>query len=167
MRHFLLTLALLAPLPALAQTTPTPKLPPANPLPYEDPDAAAVMRPINGIFAAIARRDGQAALPFVRAEGRATATGNKPDGTPVINSRTWAEFAAALTAGPERFEERMSTPAIEVDGDIAMVWGDYVFLIDGKVSHCGVDHFDLVRENGAWKVLNITWSRRTTGCAAR
>jgi len=27
-----------------------------------------------------------------------------------------------------------------------------------------VDHFDLVRENGAWKVQNVTWSSRTTGC---
>jgi len=27
-----------------------------------------------------------------------------------------------------------------------------------------LDHFDLIRENGAWKVQNITWSSRTTGC---
>jgi hypothetical protein len=82
----------------------------------------------------------------------------------VINGRSWAEFAAGLTPGPERYEERMPAPAIEIDGDIAMAWGDYVFLVDGKVAHCGVNHFDLVREAGAWKVLNITWSRRTTGC---
>ncbi|NYT40187.1 hypothetical protein HZY97_05430 [Sphingomonas sp. R-74633] len=160
-------LAFLAPLPALAQTgptTPTQKLPPANPLPYEDPEVAAVMTPINALFAAIARRDGQAALPYVRAEGRATATGTKPDGTPVITSHSWAEFAAGITPGPERFEERMTGPAVEIDGDIAMVWGDYVFLVDGKTRHCGVDHFDLVRDNGSWKILNVTWSRRTTGC---
>lgn len=167
MRILVLSLALLAPLPALAQITPTPKLPPANPLPYEDPDAAAVLAPIHGLFAAIAKRDGQAALPFVRAEGRATAAGVRPDGTPVVNGKSWSEFAAGLTAGPERFEERMGHPAIETDGDIAMVWGDYVFLIDGKVSHCGVNHFDLVREAGSWKVLNVTWSRRTTGCPAQ
>jgi hypothetical protein len=156
-------LALLAP-PALAQTTPVAPIVKGTALPPPGAEEAAVMAPITGIFAAIARRDGQAALPYVRAEGRATATGNKPDGTPVVNGRSWAEFAAGLTAGPERFEERMPSPAIEVDDDIAMVWGDYVFLIDGKVVHCGVNHFDLVRENGAWKVLNITWSRRITGC---
>ena len=47
-----------------------------------------------------------------------------------------------------------------------MVWSPYVFTIDGKVHHCGVDHFDLVREAGAWKVLSVTWSQRTAGCTA-
>ncbi|MDP5278119.1 hypothetical protein Q9Q95_04220 [Sphingomonas sp. DG1-23] len=165
MRHLTsLGLALLAPLPALAQTTPVAPIVKGTALPPPGTEEVAVLAPINGIFAAIASRDGQAAMPFVRPEGRATATGNKPDGTPVVNSRSWADFAAGLTAGPERYEERMPAPAIEVDGDIAMAWGDYVFLIDGKVAHCGVNHFDLVRESGAWKVLNVTWSRRTTGC---
>ncbi|AQR72713.1 hypothetical protein BXU08_02630 [Sphingomonas sp. LM7] len=155
---------MLLPLLLALQTTPVAPIVKGTALPPPGTEEAAVLAPINGIFTAIARRDGQAALPHVRAEGRATATGTKPDGTPVINGRSWTEFAGGLTAGPERYEERMPSPAIEVDGDIAMVWGDYVFLIDGKVAHCGVNHFDLVREAGAWKVLNITWSRRTTGC---
>ncbi len=80
-----------------------------------------------------------------------------------MNRRSWADFAAAIKPGADASRSH-AQPAIEIDGDIAMVWGDYVFLVDGKVDHCGVDHFDLVRENGAWKVLNVTWSRRTTGC---
>jgi hypothetical protein len=162
-----IALAVLAPLPALAQTTPVAPIVKGTALPPPGSEEAAVLAPINGIFAAIAARDGNAVLPFVRAEGHATAAGNKPDGTPVVNSRSWADFAGGLKPGPERYEERMASPAIEVDGDIAMTWGDYVFLVDGKVVHCGVNHFDLVRENGAWKVLNVTWSRRTTECPAQ
>src|SRR3546814_10786446 len=37
-------------------------------------------------------------------------------------------------------------PAVEIDGDIAMVWAPYTFLLDGKPHHCGIDHFDLIRE---------------------
>lgn len=155
---------ILLPLLLALQTTPVAPIVKGTALPPPGTEEAAVLTPINGIFAAIAQRDGQAALPHVRADGRVTAAGNKPDGTPVVNGRSWADFAAGIKPGAERFEERMSAPAIEIDGDIAMVWGDYVFLIDGKTAHCGVNHFDLVRENGAWKVLNITWSRRTTGC---
>ena len=55
--------------------------------------------------------------------------------------------------------------AVDIDGDIAMVWSPYVFTIDGKVAHCGTDHFDMVREDGRWKIANLTWSKRTTGCA--
>jgi hypothetical protein len=32
--------------------------------------------------------------------------------------------------------------------------------------NCGFDHFDLVREAGAWKVMNLTFSSRLTGCPA-
>ncbi len=155
---------MILPLLLALQTTPVAPIVKGTALPPPASDEAAVLTPINGLFAAIAARNGQAALPFVRGEGRATATGTKPDGTPVVNSRSWADFAAGLTPGPQRYEERMPAPAIEIDGDIAMAWGDYVFLVDGKVAHCGVNHFDLVRENGAWKVLNVTWSRRTNGC---
>lgn len=158
---------ILLPLLLALQTTPVAPIVKGTALPPPAAEEAAVLAPINGIFAAIAARDGQAVLPFVRAEGRATAAGNKPDGAPVVNSRSWADFAAGLKPGSEKFEERMPSPAIEVDGDIAMAWGDYAFLVDGKVVHCGVNHFDLVRESGVWKVLNVTWSRRTTGCPAK
>ncbi len=159
---------MLLPLLLLAlQTTPVAPIVKGTALPPPGTEEAAVLAPINGLLAAIARRDGQAALAHVRPEGRITAAGTRPDGTPVVNGKSWATFAAEFTPGPERHEERLSSPAIEVDGDIAMVWADYVFLIDGKTSHCGVNHFDLVRENGAWKILNVTWSRRATGCPGR
>ncbi|RYE03243.1 MAG: hypothetical protein EOP61_05450 [Sphingomonadales bacterium] len=159
MRHLLLTLALLAPLPALAQTTTTQKLPPANPLPYEDAEAAAVLAPINAIFAALEAGDKNALLAQVYPEGRVTAAG---DGK--VRQFSFTQFAERVS--PERaFKERIWNPAIEIDGDIAMVWAPYDVHVAGKIANCGIDHFDLVRENGAWKVMNITFSSRTTGCA--
>ena len=47
-----------------------------------------------------------------------------------------------------------------------MVWAPFVVRVGGKVSNCGVDHFDLARENGTWKVMNISFSSRTAGCPA-
>jgi hypothetical protein len=68
---------------------------------------------------------------------------------------------ARFTPGPERFAETMADPTVLIDGDIAMVWGRYSFSIDGKLHHCGVDHFDLVREAGQWKIANLSWTRTT------
>lgn len=127
-------------------------------------DEAAVMAPIDAMFAGLTARDGQAILAQVRSDGAATAAVERPDGTRSVSRRSWAEFAAGLRPGPERFEERMHDPLVRIDGDVAMVWGRYDFLVDGRMHHCGVNHFDLVRENGAWKVLNVTWSHRTEGC---
>jgi len=142
------------------------RLPPANPLPYADPAAAAVMAPIDAMFRGLAAHDGAAILAQVRPEGGATVAMERPDGGRTIRRLGWAEFAAGVKPGPDRLEERLTDSVVEVDGDIAMVWGPYTFTVNGKIHHCGVDHFDLVREGGAWKVLNVTWTQRTTGCPA-
>ena len=125
---------------------------------------AAIMAPINALFAGLAARDSAAILAQLRADGGATVASEKADGTRSVRHMSWPEFAAGIKPGPEKYEERISSPAIEIDGDIAMVWAPYIFFVDGKAHHCGVDHFDLVREAGTWKILNITWSQRTTGC---
>jgi len=167
MKALLLAAALLLPSTAYAQTTSTDRLPPANPLPYADADSAAVMAPVSRLLAALAARDPAALLAQLRPDGGATIATEGADGQHTVRHLTWAEFADNLKPGPEKFDERLSDPAIEVDGDIAMVWAPYVFRIDGKVSHCGIDHFSLVRENGAWKIANISWTKRTTGCPAQ
>lgn len=164
MKHILLAAALLVPGIAAAQSgpvTPMRKLPPANPVAYQDVDAAAVLAPVNAIFAALEAGDSAALLRHVYPDGRVTAVG---DGR--VRQQSFAQFASGVR--PERaFKERITNPAIEVDGDIAMVWAPYTVTIAGKPANCGIDHFDLVREAGAWKVMNITFSSRETGCPAQ
>jgi hypothetical protein len=141
-------------------------LPPAKPVPYSVPDVGAVMTPIHRLFDALAARDPAIVAEVTLPEGLATSVETGPDGMPVRRHTKWADFAARLTGGTERLEERISDPAVEIDGDVAMVWAPYVFRIDGKLHHCGYDHFDLIRADGRWKILNITWSSRTRGCPA-
>ena len=148
----------------LAQVTPMQPMPKGTGLPPPGTDEGAVMAPINALFAGLAARDSAAILAQLRPDGGATVANEAPNGTRTVRHMSWAEFAAGVKPGPEKYEERISNPAIEIDGDIAMVWAPYTFLIDGKAHHCGVDHFDLVREVGAWKIVNITWSARATGC---
>lgn len=149
---------------ALLLAADTAKLPKWNALPMDGSAEAAVMAPINGMFAGLEARDGAIILAQTRPEGGATVAMEKPDGSHAIRHLSWADFVGGIKPGPERYQEKLLDPAVEVDGDVAMVWSRYVFTVDGKAQHCGVDHFDLVRENGGWKVLNVTWSQRTTGC---
>lgn len=159
-----MTPSLLIPLLLAAATD---KLPPANALPPPDNDTAAVLASINALFAGMAARDGAAILAQVRPDGRVTQVVDSADGNPAVNSASWAEFAERMKASTQKLDERITNPAVDIDGDIAMVWSPYVFFIDGKLSHCGVDHFDLVREGGRWRIFNITYSKRTTGCPAQ
>jgi hypothetical protein len=148
----------------LAQITPVQPMPKGTGLPPPGTDEGAVMAPINAMFAGLAARDSAAILAQLRPDGGATVASEKADGTRSVRHLSWADFTAGIKPGPEKYEERITNPAIEIDGDIAMVWAPYVFLVDGKAHHCGIDHFDLVREAGSWKILNVTWSQRTTGC---
>ncbi len=86
---------------------------------------------------------------------RRTTLGNGADG-----------FAKAIgTPHPDVFDERIANPRVQIDGDLASVWVDYGFFAGPKFSHCGVDHFLLVRnESGAWLILELADTRRTTGC---
>lgn len=150
-----------------AQTRVSDRLPPANPIPLADADTGAVMAPVNAFLAGIAASDPSAIAAAVRPDGGATYAVENTDGTRSITRRSWADVAARFAPGGDRFDERISDPAIESDGDVAMVWAPYVFRVNGKVQHCGIDHFDLIREGGTWKIANASWSSRTTGCEAR
>jgi hypothetical protein len=155
---------------ALAAQTMSPQITPMQPmpkgtgLPPPGTEEAAVMAPVDRFLAALAAHDATAMLAQTRPDGGVTVALERPDGARTVRHLDWAGFAATVKPGPERYEEVLTDPAVEVDGDIAMIWSPYVFKVDGKIVHCGTDHFDLVREGGAWKLVNITWSQRATGC---
>ncbi|MEO6432536.1 MAG: nuclear transport factor 2 family protein [Sphingomicrobium sp.] len=138
-------------------------LPPAAPVSQPAFDHADVLIPIDAAFAAFEAGDGAALLRHVYPNGRVTAVGTTPSGSHGIRESSFAEFATKLSSGGG-FRERISDPAIEVDGDIALVWAPFTVETGGKVASCGTDHFDLVRQSGVWKIMNITFSSRTSGC---
>ena len=138
------------------------KLPPAQPIPQPSFEAANVLAPIQQLFAAFEAGDSATMLRLVYPDGRVTATGQRANSSG-LRQESWAQFAQRLTPAGG-FQERISDPAIEIDGDVAMVWAPFVVRVNGKISNCGFDHFDLVRDQGAWKVMNLTFSSRTAGC---
>ena len=138
------------------------KLPPAQALPPPSSDEEAVLAPVNALLASFSAGDSAAMSRWVYPEGRVSATGARASGTG-LHQQSWTEFAQRIKPDAT-FQEAISDPAVEIDGDVAMVWAPFVVRLGGKVSNCGVDHFDLVRDNGAWKIMNLTFSSRMTGC---
>lgn len=147
---------------ALAAQSVSNKLPPAQALPPPSTDEQAVLAPVNALLASFSAGDSAAMSRWVYPDGRVTATGARASGNG-LRQQSWTEFAQRIKPDAA-FQETMSDPAVEVDGDVAMVWAPFVVRVAGKVSNCGVDHFDLVRENGTWKIMNLTFSSRTTDC---
>jgi len=140
------------------------RLPPARALPPPTGDEQAVLNSANALLSAFNTGNPVEVLRWVYPDGRVTGTGTLPSRSGV-RSESWAQFTQRL--GNLAFQETISDPAVEVDGDAAMVWAPFVVRIGGKVSNCGFDHFDLVRENGIWKTMNLTFSSRITRCPAQ
>lgn len=139
------------------------KLPPAGPIPAPQFEEAAVLAPIYESFRAFEVQDGAALLRLVYPDGRVTAVGTLASGFTGVRQSSWGEYAARMKAG-NGFKESITNPAVEIDGDVALVWAPFTIEREGKIVACGYDHFDMVRQDGAWKIMNITFSSRVTDC---
>ena len=146
---------------ALAAQSPD-RLPPAQALPPPAGEEQIVLASVNALLASFYSGDSAAMLRWVYPDGRVTATGTRSSGSG-LRQESWADFAQRIKPDAA-FQESISDPAIEIDGDAAMVWAPFVVRVGGKVANCDVDHFDLVREGGVWKIMNLTFSSRVTGC---
>ena len=120
-----------------------------------DREEAAVLAPIHAMFDGMAAYDQAAMLATVQPEGSVALL---RDGKMV--RMTLGEFIGRIKPGKSRIEERIHDPLVRVDGDIAMVWAPYEFLVDGKVRHCGTDVVNLVRMSGRWLIAGIADNSR-------
>jgi hypothetical protein len=57
--------------------------------------------------------------------------------------------------------ERIWNPDVRIHGLIATVWAAYDFWIDGKLSHCGVDAFDLIKTPEGWRIAGGVYTVET------
>ncbi len=61
----------------------------------------------------------------------------------------------------ERRTSRSGGTEVRVDGPLAAAWVPYAFYLGDRLSHCGTNAFQLAKLGGAWKILQITDTRRT------
>lgn len=66
----------------------------------------------------------------------------------------------------EQFDERIVFTKILIDGNLASVWTDYKFYVDERLSHCGVNSFQLFKGKDGWKVIYLIDTRRKENCGA-
>src|SRR5262249_38691792 len=123
------------------------------------PDEQAVLAIVQRFLGGITSEDKGAMLGAVLPEGGATLLRN---GQPLhMNLRGVVE---RIPFDPRtRMEERIHSPLIKVDRDIAMAWTPYEFFIDGKLDHVGTNIFSLLRHDGKWLISGVAdYSRKPT-----
>lgn len=128
----------------------------------EASDKQAVLAPIHAMFAGMSARDAAAIRKPTLPGGVMVLMRN---GKPM--QMTFEDFATRVgVPGKEKTEERIHDPLIRIDHDLAVVWAPFDFYVNGKVNHCGTDLFNLVRQDGQWRIASVADTSRND-CAAK
>lgn len=133
-------------------------------LPEDDEDGGdrgAVIRATDALFQAMHERDTTALRTLMHPRAQIVAVSEQGVGV-----RTADEWIRSVSRGTDVLTERMWDPQVQVDGDLATLWAPYDFRVGDRFSHCGYDAFQFVRERGEWKMITVTFTRRTAGCEA-
>ena len=85
----------------------------------------------------------------------------------VVRSMTSEKFSQNFAVKKGVLEEVMYAPETKIFGDLALVWGRYVFFVDNKISHCGVNAFHLARTDNGWRIANASTTIEPQGCTEK
>ena len=124
-----------------------------------------VLAVVNALFDGMRKSDSSMVRPLFHAKGRFVTVDLRSEGRPARVEENVEAFIRSI--GQQRtevFDERLSNIKTQIDGSLASVWADYTFHIGTRLSHCGVDHFLLVKEAGRWQIIHLADTRRTANC---
>ena len=127
-----------------------------------EPEVLAV---VNALFDGMRKADSAMIRPLFHQKARLITVDLRSEGRPARIEENMEGFIQSMgRPRTEVFDERIFNVKTQIDGSLASVWADYKFYIGTKLSHCGVDHFLLVKESGAWKIIELSDTRRTANC---
>ncbi|MEY4903154.1 MAG: hypothetical protein RLZZ292_969 [Bacteroidota bacterium] len=128
-------------------------------------DEKAILIVVQNVFDALRSGD-TVKLRSTFAEGATLQTVlNGKDGKIKLINETVQNFVKAIGAPhKETWSEQFYHPKIQISLPLASVWGDYTFYLDGKLLHCGVDVFELAKDNGQWRITHLSDTRQKENC---
>jgi len=120
---------------------------------------------IGNMFTAMRNSDGKSLLTCFADSAILQTIARNKEGNTVIKNEKLADFAVVVGSMPKAAaDERITFDVVKVDGALAIAWTPYQFYFNGKFSHCGVNSFQLVKQNGSWKIQYLIDTRRKQGC---
>jgi hypothetical protein len=93
---------------------------------------------------------------FLQSISESVTKGNK------LSDETAKEFYKSISSIPSsmKFQEKILSYTIQIDGAMAHVWTPYEFYLNDKLSHSGVNTFTLFKEKDSWKIIYLIDTRR-------
>ena len=138
----------------------------ASPVPGQSTGPAdaerEVVAVVNALFDGMRKVDSAMVRPLFHLKARLISVDLRSEGRPARVEESLEGFIQSIgQPRTELFDERLSNVKTMIDGSLASVWADYRFYRGTTLSHCGVDHFLLVKEAGRWQIIELADTRRT------
>lgn len=127
----------------------------------QTPESDSVKETITRFFDAMRNSD-STGMKSVVSSGAILQTINAAN--EVKTSDFTAFFSSVAKAAKGSLDERITFGTVNIDGNLAAAWTPYEFYYNGQFSHCGVNSFQLHKENGTWKIRYVMDTRRKEGC---
>ncbi|MFH6991508.1 nuclear transport factor 2 family protein [Flavobacterium sp. FlaQc-48] len=79
-----------------------------------------------------------------------------------LSDESSEKFYRSIASIPSstKFQEKILSYTIQIDGSMAHVWAPYEFYLSNKLSHSGVNTFTLFKDNNIWKIIYLIDTRR-------
>lgn len=121
-----------------------------------------VTKPIKQLFDAMRNHDGEKLLKQFSSNAQLERASIKKS----VTQTDLQKFANFVSASEKYLDEKLLSYTVHVSDNLASVWTPYVFYIDGKLSHCGVNSFQLIHSNKQWKIQYLIDNTHPGDCKA-
>lgn len=133
---------------------------------YEEQEVKEV---VETFFEGFHKQDSILIKKVVHQDVMMQSIGKNKIGEVVLSEQDFSSFLKSICSIPEstNFEERIKNYEIKMDGKMANVWTPYSFYVNGSLSHCGTNSFQLFKRNGVWKIFYIVDTRDSEDCGEK
>jgi hypothetical protein len=86
------------------------------------------------------------------------------DASGKASSIPFEQFTKLIGSSKAVWLERIWNPTGLKNENMAVVWAEYDFHLNGTLHHCGVDSFQMLKTQDGWKISGVSNTRSTSGC---
>lgn len=135
----------------------------------QTPEEAEAKKVVIDFFDAFHKQDSVALHKLIHPSIKMESISSNATGKNQLSTTSYRDFVRSIVSIPAntKFEEKLHSYHVQVNGPLATVVTSYTFHVNGSLSHCGVNSFTMVKEEKDWKITYIIDTRKKEGCDAK
>ena len=128
--------------------------------------AAEVRKSIELFFKGFHDQDSTVIKSVVSGDITLQTMGVDKQGNNRLRTDNFDDFLKSILSIPDsiQYREELLDFKIQSDGPMAHAWTPYTFWINGEISHCGVNSFQLFNDGTGWRIIYLADTRRRDNC---